>query len=102
MSTSLLISMPGNEHMTAELVDALGAQIGYLEMRKFPDGETYLRFATNPAGRPVSIVCTLADPDAKILPLIFAAATARELGASKVGPIWPICARTDGLTRVRR
>lgn len=92
MTAPLLISMPGNEHMTAELVDALCAQIGYLEMRKFPDGETYLRFATNPAGRPVSIVCTLADPDAKILPLIFAAATARELGASKFGLISPYLA----------
>ena len=92
MIAPLLISMPDNERMTAELADALGAQIGHLEMRKFPDGETYLRFATNPAGRPVSIVCTLADPDAKILPLTFAGVTARELGASKVGLISPYLA----------
>lgn len=92
MSVLLLISMPGNERMTSELATALGAEIGHLEMRKFPDGETYLRLLTSPAGRTVAIVCTLADPDAKILPLIFAAATARELGAAKVGLVSPYLA----------
>jgi ribose-phosphate pyrophosphokinase len=104
MIAPLLISMPDNERMTAGVADALGAETGHLEMRKFPDGETYLRFATNPAGRPVSIVCTLADLDAKILSLIFAAATARELGASKVGLISPYLAymRQDRLAYMRQ
>src|SRR6185503_12811188 len=38
------------------------------------------------------ILCTLADPDAKFLPLIFAAATARELGAARVGLVAPYLA----------
>jgi ribose-phosphate pyrophosphokinase len=92
MPVPLVISMPGNERMTAELVESLGAETGHLDMRKFPDGETYLRFATEPVGRPVFIICTLADPDAKILSLLFAAATARELGATKVGLISPYLA----------
>lgn len=92
MSASLMIAMPGNERMAAKLAPCLAAEIGHLEFRKFPDGETYLRFATDPAGRRLVLLCTLVDPDSKILPLIFAAATARELGAIEVGLIAPYLA----------
>lgn len=92
MSAPLIIPMPGNERMAAELAHRLSADIGVLEQRKFPDGETYLRIAVNPADRAVAILCTLADPDSKMLPLIFAAATARELGAVKVGLVAPYLA----------
>ncbi|RTL86007.1 MAG: ribose-phosphate pyrophosphokinase [Hyphomicrobiales bacterium] len=92
MSAPLMIATPGNERMAAKLGPCLAAEIGHLEFRKFPDGETYLRFATDPAGRRLSLLCTLVDPDSKILPLIFAAATARELGAIEVGLIAPYLA----------
>ncbi|MBR1135275.1 ribose-phosphate pyrophosphokinase [Bradyrhizobium denitrificans] len=84
--------MPGNERLTTELADQLDCETGKLNTRQFPDGETYLRFATDLNKRSVAIVCTLAHPDEKILPLIFAAATARELGASKVGLVAPYLA----------
>jgi ribose-phosphate pyrophosphokinase len=41
---------------------------------------------------PVVLVCTLARPDEKFLPLIFASATVRELGASRVGLVAPYLA----------
>lgn len=84
--------MPGNERLTAGLAAQLHCEIGKLDTRQFPDGETYLRFVTELDKRSVAIVCTLAHPDEKILPLIFAAATARELGASKVGLVTPYLA----------
>ena len=92
MTPTLLISMPGNERLTAELAELLGCEIGELNTRQFPDGETYLRFATDLHKRSVAIVCTLAQPNEKILPLIFAAATARELGAARVGLVAPYLA----------
>ncbi len=92
MTKPLLIPMPGNESMAAELAGGLGAEIGHLEIRQFPDGETYLRFLTHPAGRKLAIVCTLARPNEKILPLIFSAATARELGAVNIGLVSPYLA----------
>lgn len=92
MTPTLLISMPGNERLTAGLAEQLNCETGELNTRQFPDGETYLRFATDLDKRSVAIVCTLAHPDEKILPLIFAAATARELGASKVGLVAPYLA----------
>jgi ribose-phosphate pyrophosphokinase len=92
MTRTLLISMPGNERLTAQLAGQVDCETGELDTRQFPDGETYLRFATELNKRSVAIACTLAHPNEKILPLIFAAATARELGASKVGLVAPYLA----------
>ena len=92
MTAPLLIAMPGNEAMTRALAQTLGAEMGQLDMHAFPDGETYLRFATELATRTLVIVCTLDRPNDKILPLLFAAATARELGAAKIGLVAPYLA----------
>lgn len=61
-------------------------------VRAFPDGETYLRIDRAFEGRPVAIVDTLSRPDAKFLPLVFAADAARDLGASQVGLVAPYLA----------
>jgi ribose-phosphate pyrophosphokinase len=92
MTDPILIPMPGNGPLAAKLAELLSLELGQLETRQFPDGESYLRFVTNPGNRSVLCVCTLDHPDAKVLPLLFAAATARELGASKVGLVAPYLA----------
>ncbi len=92
MTTPLLIAMPGNERLTNALAAELGYETGTIEMRQFPDGEIYLRFLTSPEQRSVALVCTLDHPNDKVLSLLFAAATARELKASKVGLISPYLA----------
>jgi ribose-phosphate pyrophosphokinase len=51
-----------------------------------------LRFTTAPDQRFVVVVCTLDRPNAKLLPLLFAASTARELGAARVGLVAPYLA----------
>src|SRR5579859_2240057 len=79
MSARLLVGMPGNEAMTRALAQRLDAAIGDIELRAFPDGETYLRFLGALSGCSLAVVCTLDRPNDKILPLLFAAATAREL-----------------------
>lgn len=89
MTTPLLVAMPGNEALAGALAAKLSAEMGAVEMRQFPDGETYLRLLTSPGQRPVALVCTLDHPNDKILSLLFAAATARDLKASKVGLITP-------------
>lgn len=92
MTAPLFIGMPGNEAMTHALAQMLGGDTGELELHAFPDGETYLRFLADVTGRPLVIVCTLDRPNAKFLPVIFAAATARELGAARVGLVAPYLA----------
>lgn len=92
MIAPLSIAMPGNEAMTRALARLLSGDVGQVEVHAFPDGETYLRYQTGLAARQVVIVCTLDRPDAKLLPLIFAAATAREVGATAVGLVAPYLA----------
>lgn len=86
------IAMPGNEPLAERLSASTGGEIVALETRQFPDGETYLRLAGDVSRRHVVIVCTLDRPDGKFLPLAFAAATARELGANRVGLVAPYLA----------
>jgi phosphoribosylpyrophosphate synthetase len=78
--------------MAETLARSLRGDIGGIELRSFPDGETYLRFLSHLSGRVLVIACTLDRPNEKILPLLFAAATARELGAEKVGLVAPYLA----------
>lgn len=87
MSRPLLIALPGNEAMAVKLAD--GADLGILDVHRFPDEESHLRFDSDLRGRNVIMVCTLDRPDPKYLPLVFAAATARELGAQRVGLVAP-------------
>ncbi len=88
---TLLLPMPGNEALAQALVPH-GFEIAASEMRRFPDGETYLRFLGDLQDRSLAILCTLVRPDDKFLGLAFAAATARELGAARVGLIAPYLA----------
>jgi ribose-phosphate pyrophosphokinase len=92
MMPPIVIAMPGNEQLAADLAETLRFDLGHIEVREFPDGETYLRFVTAPDRRRVVLVCTLDRPNGKLLPLLFAASTARELGAARVGLVAPYLA----------
>lgn len=88
----LVFSLPGNEAFSASLVRALDAEHGAVEIRRFPDGESYVRVLSEVAGRACVLVASLDRPDEKILPLSFLAATSRELGASRVTLVAPYLA----------
>ena len=67
----LILPLPGNEPFAAQLADALGGELGRIETRHFPDGESYVRLHGDPSGRAVNLVCSLAQPDRQFLPLVF-------------------------------
>lgn len=92
MKKPLFFPLPGNEELAASLARELDAEVGYLEMRHFPDGETYLRFHGDLTDRKVVLVCTLVRPDEKFLCLSYAASTVRELGAKQIGIVAPYLA----------
>ena len=92
MTAPLFIPMPGNEAAARALATTFGIALGQLELRAFPDGETYMRFDSDLLGRSLAIVCTLDRPNDKILPLLFAAAAAKDLSATKVGLVAPYLA----------
>lgn len=86
---ALMLALPGNAPFAAALAAQLCAEPGTLTVHSFPDQETYLRIDTPVTGREVILVCTLDRPDEKFLPLAYTAATAKQLGATRVGLIAP-------------
>lgn len=88
----LLFELSAANALSKALAAKTGCDIGELSRRQFPDGESFLRFETPVSGRDVVLLCTLDRPDAKLLPLLFAAAAAREQGARSVGLVAPYLA----------
>jgi ribose-phosphate pyrophosphokinase len=88
----LILPMPGNEAFAAKLAAAGGWRLGEVEVRRFPDGESYVRIVTDVRGCAVDLVCTLVQPDAAFLPLAFAADAARDLGPREVNLVAPYLA----------
>lgn len=89
---ALVLSIPGNEAAAEALADLLGAEPGRAEIRPFPDGEWYVRIDSPVAGRQVLVVASLDRPDRRLLAAYFVAATARNLGALRVGLVAPYLA----------
>ena len=89
MSGTLFIPLPGNDAMARRLAQLTQGDVGWLQMHNFPDGETCLALPCDVRGRDIALVSTLDHPDGKFLPAAFAARTARELGAAKVGLVAP-------------
>lgn len=85
----LVLAAPGGGQAAANLAGHLGVPSGTVESRRFPDGETYLRVADDVQGLDVIVVASLRDPDPQALGLWYLAATARELGARRVGLVAP-------------
>lgn len=88
----ILFSMPGNEAFTGLLATHLQCETGGIEVRRFPDGESYIRLRTLVVGRKVVFVCTLDRPDEKIAALYLATSVTRELGAASIGLVAPYLA----------
>ncbi len=84
----LLVSF-GLDEPAERLGAALHAEPARITVRRFPDGETYVRFDSDVGGRDVVIVADLSRPDEKIIPVLWTAATARDLGAIRVGLVAP-------------
>jgi ribose-phosphate pyrophosphokinase len=84
--------LDGNMALVKKVVDLLDAELGELELRAFPDGESYIRVLTECQGRQVVLMGSLDNPDAKVLRWLLLAETLRDLGALKVGLLVPYLA----------
>jgi len=85
-------SLPGNEEITKKLAGKMNVEIGKTVVRKFPDGETYVRILSDVKNKQVVLICTLHEPDEKILPIYFLSQTSKLLGAKKVCLVAPYLA----------
>lgn len=89
MTKPLLLPFPGQEKMACELAAALSLPMAQATIRHFPDGETFVRLDTPVRGRNVIVVCSLNDPDSKIMGLMFLSDLLREYGADEIGLVAP-------------
>lgn len=88
----IFFALPGNEKITLQLIQKEKAENGHVEIRQFPDEETYIRIFSDVKDKNVFLVCTLHKPDTKLLPLYFLSKTAKEMGATSVCLIAPYLA----------
>jgi ribose-phosphate pyrophosphokinase len=84
----IILPMPGSERLGRIALD-LGAAAGAVEVHRFPDGESRVRITGAVRGDHVVLAAALDRPDLKMLPLLFTAAAARDLGADSVGLVAP-------------
>lgn len=92
MNKPLLIALDGNTELANTLLAQTGSERGDCIVRQFPDGESYVRILSDCRDRDILILCSLHKPDQLIMPLLFCADTARELGARSLGLIAPYLA----------
>lgn len=88
----VLLPFPAQRALAEAMTAPLGARIGRLDWRRFPDGESLVSIDETLEDVHVAIVASLHHPDEMALALRFAAATAREFGARSVGLIAPYLA----------
>lgn len=88
----LLFDLHAADGLGHRLATLLGADLGSLEQRQFPDGESYVRLESGVEDRDVILLCSLDRPDPRLLPLLFAAQAARDQGARSVGLAAPYLA----------
>jgi ribose-phosphate pyrophosphokinase len=90
---AVVIAIPGNEDQAAQLAARLGVEQVAAEVRRFPDGEVYVRIEQDLAGHDAVLVGSLYPaPAERFFTLAFLAATARDHGARKVGLVAPYLA----------
>lgn len=92
MNDLVLLSLGPRNAMFDRLLAELGAWGGRVETRTFPDGESYVRLLTDVSGADVAILCSLMEPNDRVVELLFLSQTARELGARRVGLVAPYLA----------
>lgn len=85
----VVISLPGNEVIGQRIASSLDYRTAEIKIRKFPDGETYVRFPDPDMAENVIFICSLDRPDEKFLQLVFACSAARDQGASGIGLVAP-------------
>jgi ribose-phosphate pyrophosphokinase len=89
----VVLALPDSASLAAKIASRLGVDLVAPELRKFPDGEIYVRITDELAGRDVVVVGSLYPrPAEQFLTLAFVAATARDLGARSVGLVAPYLA----------
>ncbi len=88
----IFFALPGNEDLTKSLCERCQGEYGVVSIRQFPDGETYLKIESDVQDKEAIIVCTLCNPDPKLLSLYYLSQTLKDLGVKSICLIAPYLA----------
>ncbi|MCH8329209.1 MAG: ribose-phosphate diphosphokinase, partial [Nanoarchaeota archaeon] len=81
----IIIGCSKGTHLAGKIARKLKSPYSNLEVKKFPDGELKVRFTSNVHGKDVVLVQSFyGNVNDCIVEVIFAAETAKDLGAKKV------------------
>jgi len=78
--------------LSSNLLNDERVVVGELELRHFPDGETYLNILSNVDQQDLVVLCQLHQPNEKIIDLMLFAETAKQQGASSICLVAPYLA----------
>jgi ribose-phosphate pyrophosphokinase len=96
MSEVLIYALPCSQRRAEGLAKRLSARLpvrlAQCAVRAFPDGESLVELEPPAPGARAMLLCSLDRPDPKVLPLLLAARTLRDLGARDVGLVAPYLA----------
>jgi len=92
MKPIVIFSFPGNEVIAELISHGMHAELGKFTISKFPDGESYVRILSEVKDKFLVIVCSLNQPDEKLIQLYFFCKTAKALGAKKLLLVAPYLA----------
>lgn len=89
------ILFPGSvcQVLGREVADEIGAELGEVTIKTFPDGERYLRIHSEVKGKECAVIQSTPRPqDANILELITLTETLKDLGAKRITALVPYLA----------
>jgi ribose-phosphate pyrophosphokinase len=89
---TIVFTLPGNQHIGTKIASDLNAEVGEHTLHRFPDGESYVRVLSNVENKKAIVVCTLNQPDEKLLPLFFLCKLLKDLKAKNVVLVSPYLA----------
>lgn len=88
-----IIPGPASRDLGLKISDILGVSAVPVDFKRFPDGESYLRFTEEIRGEDVAIVQTTGPPqDSNFLQLLLLTDAAKDLGAKSVVAVVPYVA----------
>ena len=86
----MIIGGSSSQDLAASVARELGEKLCYVETRKFPDGERYLRISESVENEEVTVIQSTGSPqDENLMELIFMIANLKDLGAKKVRVVVP-------------
>ena len=86
----MIIGGSSSQDLAASVARELGEELCYVETRKFPDGERYLRITEDVEGKEVTVIQSTGYPqDENLMELLFMVSNLKDLGAKKVKVVVP-------------